>query len=94
MFLVVLFWGFMISVSYNAILTSVLTYSSPPELIENLEEMLHSKEYTLVFRNVGTAWLYFKGAPQNSTGNIFISSSVIINESVHLSALISMVTFV
>ena len=69
LFLVVLCWGFLISVSYNAILTSVLAYSSPPAPFQNLEEVLQSPDYTLVFRTYGAARNYFEKAPKNSTGN-------------------------
>ena len=69
LFLVVLFWGFLISISYNAILTSVLTYSTP-KFIGSLEEILISPDYTILFRASGTTRGYFENAPDNSTGNI------------------------
>jgi len=77
LFLVVLFWGFLISVSYNAILTSVLAYSSPPAPIESLEELLRSPDYTLFFRKSSSSRSYFENAPEKSTGknSFFLSFS-------------------
>jgi len=70
LFLVVLFWGFLIYVSYSAILTSVLAQSSPPSLIFDLDEMLASPDYTLVFRNSGVTRKFFENAPKNSIGKL------------------------
>ena len=69
--LVVVFWGFLISVSYNAILTSVLAASTAVAPINSLEELLLSKDYTLILPNDGAIRDFFKRAPFNSTGNIF-----------------------
>ena len=63
--MVILFWGFLISVSYNAILTSVLA-SSPP--IGSLEQLLDSSDYTLVFKTNGSITNFFKRS-NNSIGN-------------------------
>jgi hypothetical protein len=71
LFLVVLLWGFLISVSYNAILTSVLASSRTTPPINSLEELLNS-HYTLVFRFGGSTRDNFKNAPTHSIGKLFI----------------------
>jgi hypothetical protein len=70
LFLTVLFWGFLISVSYNAILTSVMATSrmSPP--ITSLEEMLQSPDYTLALRPSGSVRDFFQSAPNNTLGTV------------------------
>jgi Ligated ion channel L-glutamate- and glycine-binding site len=68
LFLSVIFWGFLISVSYNAILTSVLA-SSKTSPINSLEEMLESK-YTLIFRSSGVIRDFFEKGTENSVGKL------------------------
>jgi len=63
-------WGFLIFVSYNAILTSVLANSNQPTLIESLEEILQSPDYTLIFRSFGATRNFFENAPENSIGTL------------------------
>jgi hypothetical protein len=70
LFLTVLFWGFLLSVSYNAILTSVLASSSSPLPINNLEELLESP-YTLIMKNAGMVRDFFKNGQNNSIGELF-----------------------
>jgi len=70
LFLSVLLWGFLISVSYNAVLTSVLTASRISTPINSLEEMLHSSDYTLVFRTSGAVRDFFQNAPNDTIGKI------------------------
>jgi len=70
LFLTVLFWGFLLSVSYNAILTSVLASSSSPIPINNLEELFESP-YTLVMRNTGMVREFLKNGQSNSIGELF-----------------------
>jgi hypothetical protein len=72
LFLTVLFWGFLLSVSYNAILTSVLASSSSPIPINNLEELFESP-YTLVMRNTGMVREFLKNGQSNSIGELFHS---------------------
>jgi hypothetical protein len=69
----VLFWGFLISVSYNAILTSVLALSWTSPAITSLEELLHSPDYTLVLRPSGIVRDFFQGAANNTIGKIIYS---------------------
>jgi hypothetical protein len=70
LFLSVLLWGFLISVSYNSVLTSVLTASRISTPINSLEEMLHSSDYTLVFRTSGAVRDFFQNAPNDTIGKI------------------------
>ena len=65
--LAVVFWGFLITVSYNAILTSVLVSPSIVSPINSLEELLLSKEYTLIWNVEGPIGNFFKKSPANST---------------------------
>jgi hypothetical protein len=64
----VLFWGFLISVSYNAILTSVLASSRTSPPITCLEDMLNSPDHTLVFRRGTAVRQLFRFASNNTTG--------------------------
>ena len=64
----VLLWGFLISTSYNAILTSALATSKPYSLINSLEDLLNSPDYTLIFQVAGSTRDHFRKAPENSTG--------------------------
>jgi hypothetical protein len=72
LFLVILFWGFIVSISYNAILTSVLASSKTSQPIDSLEEMLDSPQYTLVFKPTGVVAEFFQSAPESSVGKIII----------------------
>jgi Ligated ion channel L-glutamate- and glycine-binding site len=67
LFLCVLFWGFLISVSYNAILTSVWASSRPSQPINNLKE-LYDSQYTLIMKNTGPVKEFFQSASENSMG--------------------------
>jgi hypothetical protein len=82
LFLTVLFWGFLISVSYNAILTSVLASSWTSPAITNLDELLHSPDYTLVLRPSGIVRDFFQGAANNTTGKIFFSQGTVASKHV------------
>jgi hypothetical protein len=68
--LIILCWGFLISCSYNAILTSSLAVSNVSPPIKSLRDLLESQEYTLILRNSGSVADYFKMAPDKSTGKI------------------------
>jgi hypothetical protein len=69
LFLTVLFWGFLLSVSYNAILTSVLASSNSHITINSLEELFESP-YTLIMKNTGVVREYFKNGLNNSIGKL------------------------
>jgi hypothetical protein len=71
LFLSVLFWGFLISVSYNAILTSVLASSRTSPPINSLEDLLDSPDYTLVLKTSGVVRDFFQNAPNNSIGKMY-----------------------
>jgi hypothetical protein len=49
--LVVLFWGFVIFCSYNAILTSVLSVAKVSSSVNSLEDLLVSTRFTPIFKN-------------------------------------------
>jgi hypothetical protein len=66
--LIILCWGFLISCSYNAILTSTLAVSKITPTIRSLDDLLNSKEYNLVLRRAGSTTDYFKNAPNDTTG--------------------------
>ena len=66
--LVVLFWGFLISASYNAILTSALATNRAEAPIDSLEDLLNSADYTLIFGTSGSVRDHFRKAPNGSTG--------------------------
>ena len=66
--LIILCWGFLISSSYNAILTSSLAISNVSPPINSFRELLESKYYNLVLRNSGSTTDYFKASPDNSIG--------------------------
>jgi hypothetical protein len=68
--LMILFWGFLISCSYNAILTSSLAVSNVSPPIKSLRDLLESQEYTLILENGTVTTDYFRLAPENSTGII------------------------
>lgn len=68
LFLVVMLWGFMISVAYNAILTSVLTSRKISAPINSLEELLNS-HYCPVWKASGSTREFFTNAPKYSIGN-------------------------
>ena len=70
--LVVVVWGFLISVSYNAILTSVLASSITVPSLDSLEDLLVSDDYTLVLKTQGPIREFFSGAAENSTGKFLI----------------------
>jgi hypothetical protein len=65
----VLFWAFLLSVSYNAILTSVLASSISHITINSLEEFLESP-YTLIMKNTGVVREFFKNGRNNSIGKL------------------------
>jgi hypothetical protein len=67
LFLCVLFWGFLISVSYNAILTSVWASSKSLQPINNLDE-LYESQYTLIMKSPGLVKDFFQSASENSIG--------------------------
>jgi len=64
----VLFWGFLVSVSYNAILTSVLAASRTSPPITCLEDLLNSHDHTLVFGRDMAVTEFFHSASKNTTG--------------------------
>lgn len=66
--LVVLFWGFLISTSYNAILTSALATPRANPTINSLEDLLNSPDYTLIFLTSGATREHFQKAQNNTTG--------------------------
>ena len=66
--IIILCWGFLISCSYNAILTSELSVPKVSTPIKSFEDLLHSQEYNLILRNIGSTYDYFSTAPDNSTG--------------------------
>ena len=72
--LVMVVWGFLISVSYNATLTSVLASSTTLPSIGSLEDLLSSRDYTLILKADGSARDYFEKAQENSIGKLQIFS--------------------
>lgn len=70
--LVVVVWGFLISVSYNAILTSVLASSTIVPTLDSLEDLLFSRDYTLILKADGSTREYFAKAQENSIGMLKI----------------------
>ena len=66
--LVVVVWGFLISVSYNAILTSFLASAITVQSLDSLEDLLASNDYTLFLKADGSIRDYFARATENSTG--------------------------
>ena len=63
----ILCWGFIISCSYNAVLTSVLAASKITPML-SLEDLLNSEKYSLVLYKSGAATEYFKSANDNEIG--------------------------
>ena len=63
----ILCWGFIISSSYNAVLTSVLAASKITPML-SFEDLLNSEKYSLVLHKNGAATEYFKSATDNETG--------------------------
>ena len=70
--LVVVVWGFLISVSYNAILTSVLASSTIVPTLDSLEDLLFSRDYTLILKADGSTREHFAKAQENSIGMLKI----------------------
>ena len=70
--LVVVLWGFLISASYNAILTSVLASSRSYPPINSLEDLLNSQDYSLLLKPEGSTRHFFRTAPNDSIGNVLI----------------------
>ena len=74
---VLVIWGFLVSASYNAILTSVLASSVTVKSIDSLEDLLMSKDYTLILKSDGFIRDYFAKAAENTTGKILNSNFMI-----------------
>jgi hypothetical protein len=64
----ILFWGFLISCSYNTILTSSLAVSNVSPPIRSFRDLLESQEYTLILESSSVTTDYFSLAPEHSTG--------------------------
>jgi len=79
----VLFWGFLLSVSYNAILTSVLAASRTSPPITCLEDMLNSLDHTLVFAKDTAVGELFHSASYNTTGNTTLKQNMQSNGTTH-----------
>ena len=72
--LVIVMWGFLVSASYNAILTSVLASSTSVQSIDSLEDLLKSRAYTLILKSDGSTRDYFGKAKEGSTGKFLIDN--------------------
>ena len=65
----ILGWGFLISSAYNAILTSALAVSHVTPLM-GLEDLLYSDKYSLLLRNSGATFDFFRNAEKTETCKI------------------------
>jgi len=68
--LVIVIWGFLVAVSYNAILTSVLVSSTAVQSIDSLEDLLSSTDYTLILKADGSTRDHFANALENTIGTL------------------------
>ena len=74
----IMVWGFLISVSYNAILTSVLASAPTITSFDSLEDLLKSKDHTLIMKTDGSIRDYFARAPETSIGMKLVVRSLFI----------------
>ena len=82
--LVILLWGFMVSCSFNAILTSVLSTPNEIELIKNFEDLFNSGKYSPLLKASGSITNYFNESAKESTGKQQEQQKLMVKEDIQL----------